>query len=95
MVCDTIRTYWEEISLLKVAVATSNWIFLERYIQVFRLPLDVVDQKDGMNILDFVYDQYEFYKKTFPGYEQEKKLLEFIDFIKKEGGKFHKYKQLN
>ena len=95
MVCDTIRTNREEISLLKVAVATSNWIFLERYIQVFRLPLDVVDQKDGMNILDFVYDEYELYKKTFPGSENEKKLLEFIDFIKKGGGKFHKYKQLN
>ncbi|GAB1346849.1 hypothetical protein MASR1M104_17480 [Cloacibacterium normanense] len=78
MVCNTIRTNREEISLLKVAVATSNWIFLERYIKVFRLPLDVVDQKDGMNILDFVYDEYEYYKKTFPGSEKEKKLLELL-----------------
>lgn len=95
LICDTIRTNKQEISVLKVAAATSNWIFLERYIQVFRLPLDVVDQKDGMNILDFVYEEYEFFKKTFPGSEKEKKLLEFIDFIKKAGGKYHKYKQLN
>lgn len=91
LVCDTIRTNKEEISLLKVAVATSNWEYVERSIKVFKYPIDIVDEKDKMNILDFVFEEYTFYKKTFPGSEKEKKLKEIYHFIKQAGGKHSKF----
>jgi len=65
LVCDTIRTSKKEISLLKMAVATGNLDFFKRAVTVFRYPLDVVDEIDGMNIMDYVYEDLEYWKKTF------------------------------
>ena len=95
LVCDTIKTSKKEISLLKVAVATGNLDFFQRAINVFRYPLDAVDEIDGMNIMDYVYEEKEYWIKKFPGTEEEKLMLKMFDIAKKVGGKFHKYKQLN
>jgi hypothetical protein len=95
LVCDTIRTAKKEISLLKVAVATGNLDFFERTIVVYRYPLDVVDEIDGMNIMDFVYEDLEFWKKNNPKSDETVKSKKMFDIVKKAGGKFHKYKQLN
>lgn len=95
LVCDTIRTAKKEISLLKVAVATGNLDFFERAVTVYRYPLDVVDEIDGMNIMDYVYDDLEFWKKNNPKSDEVLKSKKMFDIVKKAGGKFHKYKQLN
>lgn len=95
LVCDTIRTAKKEISLLKIAVATGNLDFFERAVTVYRYPLDVVDEIDGMNAMDYVYEEKEFWTKNSPGANAEKLALKMLDIVKKAGGKFHKYKQLN
>ncbi len=95
LVCDTIRTAKKEISLLKVAVVTGNLDFFERAVTVYRYPLDVVDEIDGMNIMDFVYEDLEYWKKNFPKSDEVLKSKTMFDIVKKAGGKFHKYKQLN
>ena len=95
LICDTIRTSKKEISLLKVAVATGNLDFFERAIAVYRYPLDVVDEIDGMNAMDYVYEEKEYWTKKFPGTKEEELILKLFDIVKKAGGKFHKYKQLN
>jgi sulfatase modifying factor 1 len=95
LVCDTIRTSKKEISLLKVAVATGNLDFFERAVTVYRYPLDVVDEIDGMNIMDYVYEEKEFLRRMAPGSTQEEDKTKMFDTLKKAGGKFHKYKQLN
>ena len=95
LVCDTIRSSKKEISLLKVAVATGNLDFFERAVAVYRYPLDVVDEIDRMNIMDFVYEDLEFWKKNAPKSKEVLKSKTMFDIVKKAGGKFHKYKQLN
>ena len=95
LICDTMRSKKEEISLLKVAVATGNLDFFERAIFVYRYPLDVVDEIDEMNIMDFVYEDLEFWKKNNPKSDEVLKSKKMFDIVKKSGGKFHKYKQLN
>ena len=95
MVCDTIKTSKKEISLLKVAVAIGNLDFFERAVTVHRYPLDVVDEIDGMNIMDNVYEDLEYWKKNFPKSDEVLKSKTMFDIVKKAGGKFHKYKQLN
>jgi len=95
LVCNTLRTAKKEISLLKVAVATGKLDFFERAITVYRYPLDVVDEIDGMNAMDYVYEEKEYWTKKFPGTKEEELMLNMFDIAKKAGGKFHKYKQLN
>lgn len=95
MVCNTMKSNKEEISLLKVAVATGNLDFFERAITVYRYPLDVVDEIDGMNIMDFVYEDLEYWKKYFPKSDEVLRSKTMFDIVKKAGGKFHKYKHLN
>ena len=95
LVCNTLRTAKKEISLLKVAVATGNLDFFERAITVYRYPLDVVDEIDGMNAMDYVYEEKEYWTKKFPSTKEEELMLNMFDIAKKAGGKFHKYKQLN
>ena len=95
LVCNTLRTAKKEISLLKVAVATGNLDFFERAVTVYRYPLDVVDEIDGMNIMDYVYEDLEFWKKNNPKSNETVKSKKMFDIVKKAGGKFHKYKHLN
>ena len=95
IICNTLRTKKEEISLLKVAVATGNLDFFERSVTVYRYPLDVVDEIDGMNIMDYVYEEKEYWINKFPSSKEVELFLKMFDIVKKAGGKFHKYKQLN
>lgn len=95
LVCDTIRTAKKEISLLKVAVATGNLDFFQRAVNLYRYPLDVVDEMDGMNIMDYVYEDLEFWKKNNPKSDEVVRSKIMFDVAKKAGGKFHKYKHLN
>ena len=78
-----------------MAVATGNLDFFERAVTVYRYPLDVVDEIDGMNIMDYVYEEKEFLRRMAPGSTQEEDKTKMFDTLKKAGGKFHKYKQLN
>ena len=95
LVCDTIRTSKKEISLLKVAVATGNLDYFERAIKVYKYPLATIDDLDGMNIMDFLYEEKEFWTKNSPGSNAEKQCSKMFDIIKQAGGKFHKYSKLN
>lgn len=95
LVCDTIKTQKRNISLLKVAAATGNLDFFQRAIRVYHYPLDVVDEEDGMNILDYVYEDIEFLKKWAPTSTQLEDSKKMFDIVKKAGGKFHKHKSLN
>ncbi|WP_445749434.1 formylglycine-generating enzyme family protein [Polaribacter sp.] len=91
MICDTIRSNKKDISLLKVAIATGNLEYLERSVISYRYPLDVVDEKHGMNIMDYVYEENEYWKTKFPGSKEEALILKMYNIVKKAGGKFHKY----
>ncbi len=95
LVCNTLRTKKEEISLLKVAVATGNLDYFERAIKVYKYPLVTIDEKDGMNIMDFVYEEKEYWNKKFPGSKEESLMNKMFDICKQGGGKFHKYSKLN
>ncbi|WP_374540192.1 formylglycine-generating enzyme family protein [Flavobacterium sp.] len=95
IVCDTSRTQKRQISLLKVAATIMNFEFFEQAIVIYRYPLDVVDEMDGMNIMDYVYEYLEFYKEKFPKSKETVKYKTMLDIVKKAGGKFHKYKHLN
>ena len=48
-----------------------------------------------MNIMDYVYEEKEFLHKMAPGSTQEEDKIKMFNILKKSGGKFHKYKQLN
>ncbi|WP_445747234.1 formylglycine-generating enzyme family protein [Polaribacter sp.] len=95
LVCDTIKTSKKEISLLKMAVATGNLDFFQRAITIFRYPMDVVDEIDGMNIMDYVYEDLQYWKKNFPETPSVERANKMLETCKKASGKFHKYKQLN
>lgn len=95
LVCDTIKTNKKEISLLKVAVATGNLDYFERAIKVYKYPIATIDEIDGMNIMDFVYEEKEFWTKNSPGSNAEKLALKMFEVVKQSGGKFHKYSKLN
>lgn len=95
LVCDTIRTSKKEISLLKVAVATGNLDYFERAIKVYKYPLTTIDDLDSMNIMDFVYEDLEYWKKNFPKSTEVEKSQKMFDAVKQAGGKFHKYSKLN
>ncbi len=95
LICNTLRTRKENISLLKVAVATGNLDYLRRAVQVYHYPLDVVDDVDGMNILDYVYEEKGYWIKNFPGSKEQELILNMYSVVKNAGGKFNKYKNLN
>jgi hypothetical protein len=95
LICNTLRTKKEEISLLKVAVATGNIDYFERAIKVYKYPLTTIDDKDSMNIMDFVYEDLEYWKKNFPRSAEVEKSQKMFDTVKQGGGKFHKYSKLN
>lgn len=95
MICNTLRTRKEQISLLKVAVATGNLDFLRRAIQVYHYPLDLADDIDGMNIMDYVYEEKEYWTKKFPGSKEEELMWNMYKTVKNAGAKFHKYQSLN
>ena len=95
MICDTIRASKKDISLLKVAVATGNLDYFERAIKVYKYPLNTIDEKDSMNIMDFVYEDLEFWKKNAPKSKEVEKSQKMFDIVKQAGGKFHKYSKLN
>lgn len=95
LICDTIRTSKKDISLLKVAVATGNLDYFERAIKVYKYPLATIDDKDSMNILDFVYEDLEFWKKNNPKSKEVEKSQKMFDAVTQAGGKFHKYSKLN
>ena len=91
LVCDTTRTQKKQISLMKVAVTTANWEFLEQAIRVYKYPLDIVDSYDNMNILDYVYEDYKYYLERFPALKETSKLKTTYQMIKDAGGKHYKY----
>lgn len=93
--CYTIRTHKENIQLLKVAVATGNIDFLRRGVTVYKFPLDVVDEIDGMNIMDYVYEEKDYWDKKFPGSKEQELVAKMFDIVKQAGGKYHKYAHLN
>ena len=95
LVCDTMKSKKEAISLLKVAVATGNIDYFERAIKVYKYPLNTIDEKDSMNIMDFVYEDLEFWKKNSPKSKEVEKSQKMFDIVKQAGGKFHKYSKLN
>ncbi|MEZ7509826.1 SUMF1/EgtB/PvdO family nonheme iron enzyme [Cloacibacterium sp. Arc13] len=95
LVCDTIRTAKKEISLLKVAVATGNLDFFERAVTVYRYPLDLVDEIDGMNAMDYVYEDIEYWLEFGIGSTPVKENLKLFYIVKAFGAKFYKHKHLN
>lgn len=95
LVCDTIKTSKKEISLLKVAVATGNLDYFERAIKVYKYPLAIIDEIDGMNIMDYVYEEKEYWNKKFPGTKEEGLIIKMFETCKQAGARFHKYSKLN
>lgn len=95
ILCSTIRTHKVNIQLLKVAVAIGNIDFLRRAVTVFKFPLDVIDEIDGMNIMDYVYEEKDYWDKKFPGSKEQELVAKMFDIVKQGGGKYHKYQHLN
>lgn len=95
ILCSTVRTSKVKIQLLKVAVVTGNIDFLRRAVTVFKFPLDVVDEIDGMNIMDFAYEEKEYWDKKFPGSKEQELVTKMFDIVKQAGAKYYKYANLN
>lgn len=95
ILCSTIRTQKVNIQILKVAVLLGRIDFLRRAVTVFKFPLDVVDDVDGMNIMDYVFEDLEFWKKHFPKSDEVAKSQKMFDIVKQAGGKYHKYQDKN
>lgn len=95
LVCDTIHTNKKEISLLKMAVMTSNLDYFQRAVKIYKYPVDQIDDIDQMNILDFLYEDIEYLKKNFPKSDNLVKSQQMFNEVKAAGGKFHKYSKQN
>jgi|GEM_PF-3717674 len=92
MLCDSSFTKKEKIDLLKVAVATSDWDFIEKAIDIYKWPLNDIGPLDKMTILDFVYEDIDFYKKNNKTGERLTNLTKYYNSLKNAGAKHSKYK---
>lgn len=85
IICDTVRSDKKKIDLLKVAVATLNWEFLETAVNVYKFPLNEEGASDKMTILDFIYEDIQYYTKQDPNGSTLKELKKFYNIFKNSG----------
>lgn len=92
MICDTAVIKKEQIDLLKVAVAVRDWEFIERAVTIYKWPLNDIGPIDQMTILDFIYNDIEYYKSNRPNDSTVADLNKMYLLIKNAGGKHNKFK---
>ena len=85
IICDTVRSEKKKIDLLKVAVATLNWEFLDKAVNVYKFPLKEVGSIDKMTILDFIYEDIQYYTKQDPNGSTIKELKKYYNIFKNSG----------
>jgi hypothetical protein len=91
MLCDSSFTKKEKIDLLKIAIATSDWDFIEKAIDIYKWPLNDVGSSDKMTIVDFVYDDIDFYTRNNKSGERLTNLVKWYNSLKIAGARHHKY----
>jgi len=92
MICDTAVIKKEQIDMLKVAVAVRDWEFIERGVTIYKWPLNDIGPIDQMTILDFIYNDIEYYRTNRPNDSTVADLNKMYLLIKNAGGKHNKFK---
>ncbi|WP_445749435.1 hypothetical protein [Polaribacter sp.] len=91
LVFDTVRSEKEKQSLLKVAVLTLDWEFMENAINLYSYPLNEIGQVDKMTLLDLIYEDINYYKKGAVPNETLDNLKKYYKLFKSKGARHHKY----
>jgi hypothetical protein len=91
LICNSNFAKKEEIDLLKLGVATSDWEFLNNALRIYQFPLNEIGRSDKMTVLDFIYEDINFYKSTGRTGERLANLYKYYNLFKKEGARHHKY----
>ena len=92
LICDSNFAKKDKISLLKLAVATSDWEFIDKAVNIYKFPLNDIGTSDNMTILDFVYEDISFYIKTKRKGERLDNLYKYYELLKKSGARHHQIK---
>ncbi|MFY7992532.1 MAG: hypothetical protein ACOVP4_04490 [Bacteriovoracaceae bacterium] len=92
MICDTAVIKKEQIDMLKVAVAVRDWEFIERGVTIYKWPLNDIGPIDQMTILDFIYNDIEYYRSNRPNDSSVANLKKMYLLIKNAGGSHSKFK---
>ena len=92
IVCDPAISNKKQIDLLKLAVATIDWEFLDKAVNIYKFPLNDIGINDNMTILDFIYEDIEYYTKNNPSSSTLAELKKFYGIYKNAGAKHHKIK---
>ena len=90
IVCDPSISNKKQIDLLKLAVATIDWEFLERAVKIYKFPLNDIGTNDKMTILDFIYEDIEYYRKNNPSSSTLTELKKYYNIYKDAGAKHSK-----
>ncbi len=91
ILCSPSISHKKQLSILKLAVATIDWEFLSKAILVYNYPLNIIETIDSMTILDFIYDDIQYYQKNNPGTTTIVELKKIYNLYKSKGARHHKY----
>ncbi len=91
LICNSNFAKKEKIDLLKLGVATSDWDFLDKTLEIYKYPLNDIGSIDSMTILDFLYEDIIFYKKTNRTGTRLASLNKYYQLFKKAGARHYKY----
>jgi hypothetical protein len=91
ILCDPSISNKKQISILKLAVATIDWEFLNKAILIYNYPLNIIETKDSMTILDFIYEDFLYYQKYNPSSTTNIELKKYYNLYKSKGARHHKY----
>lgn len=89
--CDSTLARKDNINLLKLAITTNEWEFLDNSLKYYKFPLNEIGQLDGMTLLDYLYVDVEYYKRNQPTSETFMELTRLYDAFKQAGARHHKY----
>ena len=89
--CDSTLAKKEKINLLKLAITTFDWEFIDNSLKYYKLPFNDVGQLDKMSVLDYLYDDVKYYQRNQPNSETFNSLKVFYYEFKKVGARHHKY----
>ena len=91
ILCDPSISNKKQISLLKLAVSTIDWEFLNQAITLYNYPVNEIGFKNSITILDFVLEDILYYQENNPNSTTLNELKKIYKLLKSKGARHHKY----
>lgn len=89
IVCDSVNLKKSDLDLFKMSIALGSFDFLEKAVELYDWPMNEVGKNDNKSILDYIYEDYLFYKKATPNGSRPADLLKLYKLSKSKGAKHH------